>query len=349
MIGMFVLGSVFALWGAGLSVWSGINEAEQRQMEIEARQREEKRMREARIKELRAKAERDIDEAKGQFKIETENAFRKADDIWHQGERIDMRSDLEETLTGRAFNLAIKKDNAQETGALMSEQRGKQKIQQQIGTMQAQAGMSGTRHGTNTQENRIEQAQTEFNQDLQLMKERRQTERDINLMSALSSLKGGMFGIGEKRDAANMAFRDSQMLRDDYSEGGRIVNMFNKRIDNRREDLEGNVNLMNIGGEIQQAVMQRAHDRAAYTPIDGFTDFFRGAHAGWNLGTNIASFASKWGGSSGTTGQGFSNTATASMGSRSIIGSNYRNPFGSPFASSASPTFSISNFQTMRY
>ncbi len=300
---MFILGAIFGLFGAGLSIISGMNRAAEEQAEISAQKEAEKRMREERIKELRASAEREISYAKSAFKIEQQDAIKKAGDIWHQGERIDMKADLDETLTGRAFNLAIKKTNAAETAMLHTEQRGKQNFENKQGELKASLGLSGTRQGSNSAEQLLTQGEANFNQDLALMKSQRELEKDINLMSAFSSLKSGMFGIDEARDAANMAFRDSAQLRADYSEGGRVVNLFNQKIANRREDLEGNVNLINVGGEIQQQALQRAYNRAEYTFLDGLTDTFKGFSSGWNLGSSITNFAQNWGGFGATPGQ----------------------------------------------
>ena len=269
-------------------------------------------MREAQIAEQRAAAEREINYAKSVFKIEQEDAFRKADDIWHQGERIDMRADLDETLTGRAFNLAIKQSNAQDESLLHQEQRGKQNFQNTQGAFKAALGTSGVRAGANSSEGLLSQNEENFNQDLALMKKQRETQKEIGLMSAFSNLKGGMFRIDEERDAANKAFRDSKQLRDDYSEGGRAVNLFNQKIANRRADLQGSINLQNLGGDFKQQAMQRAYDRAEYSFLDGLTDAFTGFSSGFNFGSNIAGFAKNWGGGSFGSGAGnFGGTAAA--------------------------------------
>lgn len=203
--------------GAGFAIFSGLSRAAEEQEEIAARQEEERRMREAQVAEQRAKAERDIAYAKSVFKIEQEDAFRKADDIWHQGERIDMRADIDESLTGRAFNLAMKQNAAADESLLHQEQRKKQNFQNQQGNLKMALGMSGARAGANSAEQLLEQNKTNFNQDLGLMQRQRETQKEMSFMQAFSNLKSGMFRIDEERDAANKAFRDSKQLRDDYT------------------------------------------------------------------------------------------------------------------------------------
>ena len=328
---MLGLGLAFGALGAGFSIFQGSQRAAEEQAEIRARQEEERRMREAQIAEQRAAAEREINYAKSVFKIEQEDAFRKADDIWHQGERIDMRADLDETLTGRAFNLAIKQSNAQDESLLHQEQRGKQNFQNTRGAFKAALGTSGVRAGANSSEGLLSQNEENFNQDLALMKKQRETQKEISLMSAFSNLKGGMFRIDEERDAANKAFRDSKQLRDDYSEGGRAVNLFNQKIENRRADLQGSINLQNLGGEFKQQAMQRAYDRAAYSFLDGLTDAFTGFSSGWNFGSNIAGFAKNWGGGSFGSGAGnFGGTAAALANYKGDL-SGYKRKHRSPY------------------
>lgn len=211
------LGAALGLLGAGFGIFQGLQRSWQQQSDIATQQEQERRMREAEIAEQKARANREIEYAKSAFEIERQDAFRKADDIWHQGERIDMRADLDETLTGRAFNLAIKKNNAEDEQLLHQQQRGKQNFVNQQGGMQAALGMSGARGGANSAEQLLTQNEENFNQDLELMNRQRETQKDINLMQAFSSLKGGMFRIDEERDQANKAFRDSKQLRDDYT------------------------------------------------------------------------------------------------------------------------------------
>ena len=211
------LGLLFGAFAAGASIFQGIQKSRQTQEEIDAEKERERVTREARIKEQRASTKRGIDYAVQAFKNEQEDAFRKADDIWHQGERIDMRADLNETLTGRAFNLAMQKNNMEDESLLLQQQRGKQNFLNRQGAQQTALGMSGARHGANSAEQLLEQNEQNFTQDLDLMNRQRETQKDINLMQAFTNLKRGMFGIDEERDQANKAFRDSKQLRDDYT------------------------------------------------------------------------------------------------------------------------------------
>ena len=242
-----------------------------------------------------------------------------------------MRADLDETLTGRAFNLAIKQSNAQDESLLHQEQRGKQNFQNTQGAFKAALGTSGVRAGGNSSEGLLSQNEENFNQDLALMKKQRETQKEIGLMSAFSNLKGGMFRIDEERDAANKAFRDSKQLRDDYSEGGRAVNLFNQKIANRRADLQGSINLQNLGGDFKQQAMQRAYDRAEYSFLDGLTDAFTGFSSGFNFGSNIAGFAKNWGGGSFGSGAGkFGGTAAALANYKGDL-SGYKRKHRSPY------------------
>lgn len=291
---VIALSALFGVLGAGLGIFQGMSRAQERQEEIHAQQERERVMREAEIAEQKARAERDINYAKSAFKNEQEDAFRKADDIKHQGERIDMRSDLNETLTGRAFNLAMQKNNMEDESLLLQQQRGKQNFVNRQGAQQTALGMSGARHGANSAEQLLEQNEQNFTQDLDLMNRQRETQKDINLMQAFTNLKSGMFGIDEERDQANKAFRDSKQLRDDYSEGGRVVNLFNQKIDNRRADLQGSIDLQNLDGGFKQKAYQRAYDRAKYTWIDGLTDVFQGLSSGFNMGSGISNYYNDW-------------------------------------------------------
>lgn len=216
------LGLLFGAFAAGASIFQGIQKSRQTQEEIDAEKERERVTREARIKEQRESTNRGIDYAVQAFKNEQEDAFRKADDIWHQGERIDMRADLNETLTGRAFNLAMQKNNMEDESLLLQQQRGKQNFLNRQGAQQTALGMSGARHGANSAEQLLAQNEQNFTQDLDLMNRQRETQKDINLMQAFTNLKRGMFGIDEERDQANKAFRDSKQLRDDYT--GEIIN-----------------------------------------------------------------------------------------------------------------------------
>ena len=207
---------------AGFGIFQGIRRSREAQAEIDAQKEAERVTREARIKEQRESTNRGIDYAVQAFKNEQEDAFRKADDIWHQGERIDMRADLDETLTGRAFNLAMQKNNLEDESLLLQQQRGKQNFLNRQGAQQTALGMSGARHGANSAEQLLEQNEQNFTQDLDLMNRERENQKDINLMQAFTNLKRGMFGIDEERDQANTAFRDSKQLRDDYT--GEIIN-----------------------------------------------------------------------------------------------------------------------------
>lgn len=211
------LGLAFGVLGLGFNIFQGLKRSWQQQDDISLQQEQERKMREAQIAEQRARADREIGYAKSAFEIERQDAFRKADDIWHQGERIDMRADLDETLTGRAFNLAIKKNNAEDEKLLHQQQRGKQNFINQQGVMQAALGMSGARGGANSAEQLLAQNEQNFNQDLDVMNRQRETQKEISLMQAFSNLKGGLFRIDEERDQANKAFRDSKQLRDDYT------------------------------------------------------------------------------------------------------------------------------------
>lgn len=216
------LGLLFGAFAAGASIFQGIQRSREAQAEIDAQKEAERISREARIKEQRESTNRGIDYAVQAFKNEQEDAFRKADDIWHQGERIDMRADLNETLTGRAFNLAMQKNNMEDESLLLQQQRGKQNFLNRQGAQQTALGMSGARHGANSAEQLLEQNEENFTQDLNLMNRQRETQKDINLIQAFTNLKRGMFGIDEERDQANKAFRDSKQLRDDYT--GEVIN-----------------------------------------------------------------------------------------------------------------------------
>ena len=157
------------------------------------------------------------------------------------------------------------------------------------------------------------------------MRRQRELQKDITLMQAFSNLKGGMFRIDEERDQANKAFRDSKQLRDDYSDGGRAMNLFNQKIANRRADLEGNIDLQNLGGYFKQQALDRAHRRAAYTWTDGLADAFKGFNTGWSFGSGIANFNNNWG-VSGSMRQTVSNVAGIDQWRRK-----YQNPMGSMF------------------
>ena len=326
-------GALFGALGMGFSLTQGIFRAQEKQDEIWIQQNQERIRREAQIKEQKARAEREISYATGIFKKEQEDAFRKADDIWHQGERIDMRADLNETLTGRAFNLAMQKNNMEDESLLLQQQRGKQNFLNRQGTQQAALGMSGVRHGANSAEQVLEQNKENFTQELDLMNRQRETQKEINLMQAFTNLKRGMFGIDEERDQANKAFRDSKQLRDDYSEGGRVVNLFNQKISNLRKDLQGSIDLQNLDGGFKQYAYQRAYDRAEYTWIDGITDAARGLTSGVQFGTKIANFGQSWGGYGGGLDGGLGNDVMAAgqAGGLSNLFSRYKDPFGAKF------------------
>ena len=327
------LGLLFGLFAAGASIFQGIQRSREAQAEIDAQKEAERISREARIKEQRESTNRGIDYAVQAFKNEQEDAFRKADDIWHQGERIDMRADLDETLTGRAFNLAMLKNNMEDESLLLQQQRGKQNFLNRQGAQQTALGMSGARHGANSAEQLLEQNEENFTQDLDLMNRQRETQKDINLMQAFTGLKRGMFGIDEERDQANKAFRDSKQLRDAYTgeivnedisdkkeleekyaqkgkAGGRVVNLFNKKIYNARADLNGNIDIQNLDGGLKQAALNRARERADYTVMDGLTNAFQGFSSGWGMGSGVNNFLKNWGNAGGgTSGVGFGDSA----------------------------------------
>ncbi|WP_253814220.1 hypothetical protein [Treponema vincentii] len=394
------LGLVFGALAAGFSIFQGIQRSRQAQAEIDAQKEAERISREARIKEQRESTNRGIDYAVQSFENEQEDAFRKADDIWHQGERIDMRADLDETLTGRAFNLAMQKNNMEDESLLLQQQRGKQNFLNRQGAQQTALGMSGARHGANSAEQLLAQNEQNFTQDLDLMNRQRETQKDINLMQAFTGLKRGMFGIDEERDQANMAFRDSKQLRDDYTgeivnedisdrkeairkeyetkkedaikashkewdfgtpaaddrltaiieqldaeekekikeledssakktqSGGRVVNLFNKKIYNARADLNGNIDLQNLDGGFKQAALDRARERADYTVMDGLTNAFQGFSSGFGMGSGVNNFLKNWGGAGGgTSGVGFGDSAINGInGGRRAFGNFGTNP-----------------------
>ena len=345
------LGLLFGAFAAGASIFQGIQRSREAQAEIDAQKEAERISREARIKEQRESTNRGIDYAVQAFKNEQEDAFRKADDIWHQGERIDMRADLDETLTGRAFNLAMQKNNMEDESLLLQQQRGKQNFLNRQGAQQTALGMSGARHGANSAEQLLEQNGENFTQDLDLMNRQRETQKDISLMQAFTGLKRGMFGIDEERDQANKAFRDSKQLRDDYTgeivnedisdkkeleekyaqkgkAGGRVVNLFNKKIYNARADLNGNIDLQNLDGGLKQAALNRARERADYTVMDGLTNAFQGFSSGWGMGSGVNNFLKNWGNAGGgTSGVGFGDSAINGInGGRRAFGNFGTNP-----------------------
>lgn len=345
------LGLLFGLFAAGASIFQGIQRSREAQAEIDAQKEAERISREARIKEQRESTNRGIDYAVQAFKNDQEDAFRKADDIWHQGERIDMRADLDETLTGRAFNLAMQKNNMEDESLLLQQQRGKQNFLNRQGAQQTALGMSGARHGANSAEQLLEQNEENFTQDLDLMNRQRETQKDINLMQAFTGLKRGMFGIDEERDQANKAFRDSKQLRDAYTgeivnedisdkkeleekyaqkgkAGGRVVNLFNKKIYNARADLNGNIDLQNLDGGLKQAALNRARERADYTVMDGLTNAFQGFSSGWGMGSGVNNFLKNWGNAGGgTSGVGFGDSAINGInGGRRAFGNFGTNP-----------------------
>lgn len=394
------LGLVFGALTSGFRIFQGIQRSQQAQAEIDAQKEAERISREARIKEQRESTNRGIDYAVQSFENEREDAFRKAGDIWHQGERIDMRADLDETLTGRAFNLAMQKNNLEDENLLLQQQRGKQNFLNRQGAQQTALGMSGARHGANSAEQLLEQNEQNFTQDLDLMNRQRETQKDINLMQAFTNLKSGMFRIDEGRDAANMAFRDSKQLRDDYTgeivnedisdrkeailkeyetkrndaikknmkewdfgtpaaddrltaiiekldaeekekikeledssakktqSGGRVVNLFNKKIYNARADLNGNIDLQNLDGGFKQAALDRARERADYTVMDGLTNAFQGFSSGWGMGSGVNNFLKNWGNAGGgTSGVGFGDSAINGInGGRRAFGNFGTNP-----------------------
>ena len=395
------LGLVFGALAAGFGIFQGIQRSREAQAEIDAQKEAERVTREARIKEQRESTNRGIDYAVQAFKNEQEDAFQKADDIWHQGERIDMRADLNETLTGRAFNLAMQKNNIEDESLLLQQQRGKQNFLNRQGAQQTALGMSGARHGANSAEQLLEQNEQNFTQDLDLMNRERESQKDINLMQAFTNLKRGMFGIDEERDAANKAFRDSKQLRDDYTgevinedfteqkeainkeyeakwdaiikayhkeydsgnpntieekllnplakleaekkqkikaledtarqksnTGGRVVNLFNKKIYNARADLNGNIDLQNLDGGLKQAALNRARERADYTVMDGLTNAFQGFSSGWGMGSGVNNFLKNWGNAGGgTSSVGFGDSAINGInGGRRAFGNFGTNP-----------------------
>lgn len=357
---------IFGALAAGFGIFQGIMRSQEAQSEIAAQKEQERITREAQIREQKAHTNREIGYATDAFENERQDAFRKADDIWHQGERIDMRSDLDETLTGRAFNLAMQKNNLEDESLLLQQQRGKQNFLNRQGAQEVALGMSGARAGANSAEQLLTQNDANFQQDLDLMNRQREGQKEINLMQAFTNLKSGMFRIDEERDAANMAFRDSKQLRDDYTgeivdedisdrkeailkeyetkrndaikknmkewdfgtphaddrltaiieqldaeekekikeledssakktqSGGRVVNLFNRKIYNARADLAGNIDLQNLDGGFKQAALQRAYDRAGYTVIDGLTNAFQGFSSGWSAGSGISNFFNNW-------------------------------------------------------
>ena len=410
------LGLLFGAFAAGASIFQGIQRSREAQAEIDAQKEAERISREARIKEQRASTKRGIDYAVQAFKNEQEDAFRKADDIWHQGERIDMRADLNETLTGRAFNLAMQKNNMEDESLLLQQQRGKQNFLNRQGAQQTALGMSGARHGANSAEQLLAQNEQNFTQDLDLMNRQRETQKDINLMQAFTNLKRGMFGIDEERDQANKAFRDSKQLRDDYTgeilsedindekeainkeyenkknaaakelapngaftpdtmlkmqeisdqleaekkqkikeleekhaqkgkAGGRVVNLFNKKISNAYADLNGNIDLQNLDGGFKQAALDRARERADYTVMDGLTNAFQGFSSGWGMGSGVSNFMKNWGNSGNGGGGGASQDAVVGAGkaggihnlfsdfqrSNVLSARRYKDPFGYMF------------------
>ena len=400
------LGLVFGALAAGFSIFQGIQRSREAQAEIDAQKEAERISREARIKEQRESTNRGIDYAVQTFKNEQEDAFRKADDIWHQGERIDMRADLDETLTGRAFNLAMQKNNMEDESLLLQQQRGKQNFLNRQGAQQTALGMSGARHGANSAEQLLEQNEENFTQDLDLMNRERENQKDINLMQAFTNLKRGMFGIDDERDAANKDFRDSKQLRDDYTgevinldfteqkdaitkayheeddfgdlntieekllnplakleaekkqkikaledtarqksnTGGRVVNLFNKKIYNARADLNGNIDLQNLDGGLKQAALNRARERADYTVMDGLTNAFQGFSSGFGMGSGISNFWKNWG-NSGNGGGGALQDAVVGAGkagginnlfsdftrTNALSARRYKDPFGFMF------------------
>lgn len=413
-------GLLFGALSAGFSIFQGIRKSQAAQEEIWAQKEQERITREARIREQRERTNREIAYATKAFEIERDDAFRKADDIWHQGERIDMRADLDETLTGRAFNAAMQKNNLEDESLLLQQQRGKQNFLNQHGAQQVAFGMSGARNGHNSAQLVLQQNEQNFNQDIDLMNRQREQQKQINLMHAFTNLKSGMFRIDEERDAANIAFRDSKQLRDDYTgeiidedigaqlstqkdaihkeyeakrvalakeytsfspaatigelankaerlteeerqkieelkktyaqkqqskSGGRAVNLFNTKIANTRADLEGSIDLQNLDGGVKQAALNRAHQRAHYTVIDGLTNVFQGFSSGFNMGSKISDFYDKWARTQNTS----ANDAGMSAGKAGGLGSThlfsdfgtgsayygqrkrYRDPFGFMF------------------
>jgi len=236
------LSAIFGVLGAGFGVFQGLHRSWDEQEDIAAKREYERQTREMRIKNQQAHTNREIGYSIDAFEKEREDAFRKADDIWHQGERIDMRSDLDETLTGRAFNLAMQKNNLENESLLLQQQRGRQEFVNRQGAQVAALGTSGARAGANSAEQLLTQNEANFNQDLDLMSRQRETQKEINLMQAVSSLKSGMFRIDEQRDQANMAFRDSTQLRDDYT--GEIVDKdFGLEIEAVHKDYEAKKDL----------------------------------------------------------------------------------------------------------
>ena len=383
MTALAIFSAVFGLLGAGLGIFQGLRRSWDAQAEIDAQKEQERITREAQIREQKAHTDREIGYATEAFENERQDAFRKADDIWHQGERIDMRSDLDETLTGRAFNLAIQKNNLEDESLLLQQQRGKQNFLNRQGAQEVALGMSGARAGANSAEQLLTQNDANFQQDLDLMNRQREGQKEINLMQAFTNLKSGMFRIDEQRDAANMAFRDSKQLRDDYTgeivdedisdrkeaihkeyngkrdaltqayhktiggllpdvngatelaqqlarldaeekekikeledssakktqSGGRVVNLFNRKIYNARADLAGNIDLQNLDGGFKQAALQRAYDRAQYTALDGLTNALQGFSSGWSVGSGISNFLNNWS-NFGNGGGAFGNSGT---------------------------------------
>lgn len=296
ILSSIIAGGFLGVFGAGLSAIGGLIQRGHQQEEAYSEYIRDAERRAAEIKEAKARAERDIAYAKSQFKIEQENAFRKADDIWHQGDRIDMRADLDETLTGRAFNLAMKQNAAADERLLHQEQRGKQNFQNEQGSMKAALGMSGARAGTNSAEQLLSQNEENFNQDLALMGKVRENEKEVSFIQAFSNLKGGMFRIDEERDAANQAFRDSKQLRDDYSEGGRIVNLFNQQINNRRADLKSYIDLQQLQQKHNtEAYDQRSTNAAKMEFLNVLTDSINGFNYGFQMGSGLGGYADKWG------------------------------------------------------
>lgn len=291
----FLLGGIFGFLGLGLNIISGWTKEAYEHDKAYAEYRADLEMREAQIKAAKEKAERDIAYAKSQFKIEQEEAFRKASDIYNQGERINMQADVDESLTGRAFNLAMKQSALDDEALLNQEQQGKKNFLNSQGALKNSLALSGTRAGSNSAENLLQQNEDEFNQDLNVMHEQQESRREISIMQAVNNLKSGMFRIDEMRDTANQAFRDSNQLKQDYSEGGRIVNLFNQQIENRRADLQSNIDLQNL---------QQKHNNEAYAKysnawhsssiVNTLTYAFDGLNQGFTAGANFGNFLSKW-------------------------------------------------------
>lgn len=219
------------------------------------------------IDSLNAKKDRELALSQLQFETDQKNAYKKAD-------QADKATTLAEAMFGRNASIALNNIGMNQEAKTL--QYNQQAIQSGAGEGSAYnaIGASGTRNSSAKQAIAMQASFSDKQQQLQQDLDRKQDS--LTLASAMNNFMEGANNLQTRRTEAND-------LRDSFSEGGDVYNLYQKKRENFIAD---------VGAETSK--LEDAQKWTWNDTVNLLTAGLAGAKTGYDVGTNIEEWQMNW-------------------------------------------------------